>query len=94
MSNDNSSLSHNSTFEYFLEKVLCGNEVELTVYEVPFFIGSYGSGTQQCIENTVQNLHTGEVQKYASRTQLVEKFRYQGKSLVELWPHIEITDII
>ncbi len=90
MSNNKSSTQWDCSLEYFLEKVLCGDEVELTVYEVPFFIGSYGSGTKRCIEHTVQNLQTGKIHIYSSRKQLVEKFRYQGKSLVELWPNISI----
>lgn len=81
-------------FEIFLEKLLRGNEVDMLISGVPFFIGSYSSGTTKCIANTVQDLSTGKIYEYLTRRQLIDNFKYRDKSLAELWPDIEVKDII
>ena len=81
-------------FGFLIEQILCGNEIDLTIYQTPFFIGSFGSGTPSCIGNTITNLSTGHLLQFVTRQQLVDEFKYQEKSLEELCDDIIILDII
>ena len=80
----------NFSLQDFKESILIGHEIELTICDTPFFIGSAGSGTPQCVPHTVYNEKTKELFRFLSREDLWNCFRFRGQSMEELWDDIEI----
>lgn len=93
MNEENDSV-YNLSFDAFCDTVMTGHEIELSILGIPFFIGSYASGTVFCEQNTVQDLSTQIIYRFSSRKQMLDEFKYSGKTFDLLWKDIIITEIM
>ena len=80
MNEENDSV-YNLSFDAFCDTVMTGHEIELSILGIPFFIGSYASGTVFCEQNTVQDLSTQIIYRFSSRKQMLDGVKYSRKTL-------------